>query len=329
MIKKPPFKAPSKTTRATEGLCQRNKTKRIRVCALLFAAGLCLSGLAGCVDRPPEAAGENAADGAGADENPRIVATSRAVVEICDRLELPLAGVPTLEGLPARYDEAARVGGPMGPDLEAIRLIDPIDVVGPDTLIDMLAEGYENAGLPATFLNLRSVAGLYESAEILGGKYGRADAARALTEEYKAVLADIEAARQEAGGEAPRVLVLMGLPGAYVEATQNSYVGNLAEMVGGVNVVTDPVEDFVSWNTEELLLLDPDIILRTAHALPDKVAEMFLKEFTENDIWSHFRAVKEGRVYDLDYLVFSMSANFRWPEAMDALKEIYYDKDAQ
>jgi hypothetical protein len=29
-------------------------------------------------------------------------------------------------------------------------------------------------------------------------------------------------------------------------------------------------------------------------------------------------------VYDLDYQVFSMSANFRWPEAMEALKEIYY-----
>jgi iron complex transport system substrate-binding protein len=301
------------------------ETAGIRICASLLVLGLCFGSLAGCVGRASEAAGENAAGATGgAEENARIVATSRAVVEICDRLELPLAGVPTLDGLPARYDEAARVGGPMGPDLEAIRIIDPADVIGPDTLIDVLAEGYENAGLPATFLNLRSVAGLYESAEILGDKYGRADAARALTEEYKTVLADIEAARRETGGAAPRVLVLMGLPGAYVEATQNSYVGSLAEMGGGVNVVTDPIEDFVSWNTEELLLLDPDIILRTAHALPDKVAEMFLKEFTENDIWSHFRAVREGRVYDLDYQVFSMSANFRWPEAMEALKEIYY-----
>jgi iron complex transport system substrate-binding protein len=283
--------------------------------------------LAGCVDQRPDGAATGNGDETSAgvtDDEPRIVATSRATVEICDRLGLPLAGVPSVEGLPARYDEAARVGGPMGPDLEAIRLINPVDVIGPDTLIDTLAEGYENAGLPATFLNLRSVAGLYESAEILGEKYGREDEAAGLVAEYERVLSDIEAARAESGGEPPRVLVLMGLPGAYVEATQNSYVGGLAEMGGGVNVVADDVEDFVSWNTEDLLLLDPDIILRTAHALPDKVAEMFLKEFTENDIWSHFRAVKEGRVYDLDYQVFSMSANFRWPEAMEALKDIYY-----
>ncbi|MDR1572452.1 MAG: heme ABC transporter substrate-binding protein IsdE [Clostridiales Family XIII bacterium] len=306
----------------------------MRAGARVLACGACLVLLAfaGCVDQSPDGAaagaqgadGVQAADSAQAAGEPRIVATSRAVVEICDRLELPLAGVPTLDGLPARYDGVTQVGGPMGPDLEAIRMIDPVDVIGPDTLIDTLSEGYENAGLPATFLNLRSVEGLYEGVESLGRKYGREDRAAELVGEYRDALAGIEAAKAGAGREPPRVLVLMGLPGAYVEATQNSYVGSLAEMGGGVSVVTDPVEDFVSWNTEDLLLLDPDIILRTAHALPDKVEEMFLKEFTENDIWSHFRAVREGRVYDLDYQVFSMSANFRWPEAMEDLERIYY-----
>jgi iron complex transport system substrate-binding protein len=293
---------------------------------ILFAA-LCLA-LAGCVNQHPAPDSVNAAGETGAEAEtnaePRLVATSRAVVEICDRLELPLIGIPTLEGLPARYEGVTGIGGPMGPDLETLKMLDPIDVIGPDTLIDTLSPGYENAGLPATFLNLRSVAGLYESAHILGERYGREDKAAALVSEYESILADIESAKAESGGAAPRVLVLMGLPGAYVEATQNSYVGSLAEMGGGVNVVTDDTEDFVSWNTEELLLLDPDIILRTAHALPDKVAEMFAKEFSENDIWSHFRAVEKGRVYDLDYQVFSMSANFRWPEAMEALKDIYY-----
>jgi iron complex transport system substrate-binding protein len=313
----------------------RKNTNTLYLCAILLL--LCLA-FAGCVNQHPEASGAGTGDGSaagarpangetapgGESETPRIVATSRAVVEICDRLELPLAGVPTLEGLPARYDGVPQVGGPMGPDLEAIKMIDPVDVIGPDTLADTLAEGYENAGLPATFLNLRSVPGLYAGVKLLGDRYGRSEQAAALIGEYETVLAGIEAAKTDAGGEAPKVLVLMGLPGAYVEATQNSYVGSLAEMGGGVNVATDPTEDFVSWNTEELLLLDPDIILRTAHALPDKVQEMFLKEFTENDIWSHFRAVQEGQVYDLDYQVFSMSANFRWPEAMADLERIYY-----
>ncbi|MDR2615264.1 MAG: heme ABC transporter substrate-binding protein IsdE [Oscillospiraceae bacterium] len=252
----------------------------------------------------------------------RLIATSRAAVEICDRLGLPLIGRPALDGLPERYDGLPETGSPMQPDFEAIRLLDPTEVVGPDTLESELSEGFENAGIPATFLNLRSVEGLYESVRYLGDKYGAVDKADGLIAEYRAALAELEAKKE--GKQGPRVLILMGLPGAYIECTPSSYAGSLVELCGGTSVVVDPVEDFVSWNTEALLELDPDVILRTAHALPELVQDMFAKEFEENDIWKHFRAVQEGRVYDLDYTVFGMSANFRWQEAFDELAEIFY-----
>jgi iron complex transport system substrate-binding protein len=289
---------------------------------------------AGCVDQHPalpagsagstdsrQHFGEVAAAG-----EYRLVATSRAAVEICDRLGLELTGRPALEGLPARYDGLPETGGPMAPDFEAIRLMNPTEVIGPDTLEADLAPGFANANIPATFLNLRSVTGLYESVGYLGEKYGKEEQARALIEEYQMVLGELEAAKT--GKESPTVLILMGLPGAYIECTPNSYVGSLVEMGGGINVVRDPAEDFVSWNTEALLELDPDLILRTAHALPDLVADMFAKEFEENDIWKHFRAVQEGRVYDLDHEIFGMSANFRWPEAFERMAAIFYGADA-
>ena len=121
------------------------------------------------------------------------------------------------------------------------------------------------------------------------------------------------------------MLVLMGLPGAYIECTPNSYVGSLVELAGAANVVQDDFMNFVSWNTEELLELDPDVILLTAHGLPDLAMEMFAEEFTTNDIWKHFRAVQEGQVYQLDYNTFGMSCTFDWPEALEILKEILYD----
>ncbi|MDR1065031.1 MAG: ABC transporter substrate-binding protein [Oscillospiraceae bacterium] len=257
----------------------------------------------------------------------RLIATSRAAVDICDRLGLSLVGRPALDGLPERYDGLPETGSPMQPDFEAIRLLSPTEVVGPDTLEGDLAKGFENAGIPATFLNLRSVEGLYESAKYLGEKYGAQDALAAMLDEYNSALAELEAAKLEAnqdGRQGPRVLILMGLPGAFIECTPSSYVGSLIELCGGTNVVYDPVEDFVGWNTEALLELDPDVIIRTAHALPELVRDMFAKEFAENDIWKHFRAVQEGRVYDVDYTVFGMSANFRWPEAFDELAEIFY-----
>ena len=72
-------------------------------------------------------------------------------------------------------------------------------------------------------------------------------------------------------------------------------------------------------------LRDPDIILRTAHALPDDVRQMFAQEFETNDIWKHFRAVQEGRVYDLTYSNFGMSATFSYPDALNELRTYLYE----
>ena len=65
---------------------------------------------------------------------------------------------------------------------------------------------------------------------------------------------------------------------------------------------------------------------------PDQVVEMFNKDFAENDIWQHFDAVKNGRVYDLTYEYFGMSATFKYPQALEELQPILYpesDEDTQ
>lgn len=74
---------------------------------------------------------------------------------------------------------------------------------------------------------------------------------------------------------------------------------------------------------------DPDIILRAAHALPDQVKQMFADEFNTNDIWKHFRAVQNGRVYDLDPALFNMSANFSYGDALQALQPCFTANKAE
>ena len=71
----------------------------------------------------------------------------------------------------------------------------------------------------------------------------------------------------------------MGLPGSYVIATENSYVGSLVALAGGENVYEGSTEEFLTVNTEDMKNKEPDIILRTAHALPDQVMEMFNEDF--------------------------------------------------
>ena len=255
--------------------------------------------------------------------NEQVVATSRSIVEIMDRMEVNLIGVPQSElEASARFAGAANVGVSMNPDMEIIRAIRPDWTFAPRTLETGLRPAFEAARIDVAFLNLRSISGMYAAIAELGPLLAREEQAAALITEFEDFKTQLE--ETTAFGEnPPRVLILMGLPGSYLVATEHSYIGSLVAMTGAVNVYEDKAGEFISINTEDMLTRDPDIILRAAHALPDEVLEMFDEEFRENNIWRHFEAVEQGRVYDLPHAQFGMSANFEYREALEILEEIF------
>ncbi len=255
---------------------------------------------------------------------PKIIATSPSTVEICDRLELDLAGVcsSTISELPERYADAETVGTAMAPDMEIVASLDPDWILSPDTLQSDLQPKYEAIDTDWAFLNLRSVQGMYRSIQELGEIFGREEQAQAMVDEFTAFYEEYQ--DQNEGKEAPRVLILMGLPGSYIIATENSYVGSLVELAGGENVYAGTDQEFLTVNTEDMKTKEPDVILRAAHALPDQIIEMFQEEFATDDIWQHFDAVKNGRVYDLTYEYFGMSADFNYPQALEELRPMLY-----
>lgn len=289
-----------------------------RLLSLCLAGMLALSAT-GCVNQHPE---QNTDDGS---DQVRIVATSPAAVDICDKLELDLVGVcsSTLSTIPERYQDVTTVGTAMSPDLEILKSLNPDYVISPNSLQSDLQPKYASIEVNSLFLNLRSVEGMYASIEGLGEKFDREEQAQALVEEYQQFMEEYRS--QNEGKESPTVLVLMGLPGSYIVATESSYVGNLVKLAGGVNVYGDgDGQEFLTANTEDMKTKEPDIILRAAHALPEDVVEMFQDEFETNDIWKHFEAVQEGRVYDLPYDLFGMSAKFNYPDALEELQPLLF-----
>ena len=216
-----------------------------------------------------------------------------------------------------------KVGMAMNPDLEILKSLNPDYVLSPNSLQSDLQPKYASIGVNSLFLNLKSVEGMYASISDLGKKFNREKQADALVKEFNDFMDDYR--DKNAGKESPKVLVLMGLPGSYIVATDNSYVGSLVKLAGGTNVYGDGGgEEFLNANTEDMQTKDPDIILRAAHALPDEVKQMFADEFEQNDIWKHFRAVQNGKVYDLNSSLFNMSANFKYPQALEELEPMLY-----
>lgn len=290
--------------------------KKTKISTLLLAILL----LTGCVNQKTE--------GKKTGGNLRIAATSMATVYIMEKLNIDLVAVPDseIDKMPERYKDVPKVGMAMTPDIEKLKQINPDYVFSPVSLISDLLPKYKAADLDYGFLNLNNTDGMYKSIEDLGKLLNRKKEAKALIDDYKKFIDDYREKHKDK--KAPKVLILMGLPGSYVVATENSYVGSLAELAGAENVYGGTNQQFITINTEDMLQKDPDIILRTAHALPEEVMEMFKKDFAENDIWKHFRAVQENKVYDLDYKKFGMSAKFNYKEALNDLDKLFYGKDS-
>lgn len=295
--------------------------KRIHSIAVVILSFTCLFIFGGCgvSQKAREEHSKNISSG-----TVKIAATSVACMEICERLDLPLVGVPStsLAAIPEKYASAVKVGSPMSPDMEILDGLSPDWVLSPNSLQNDLEAKYKAANYRYKFLDLKSVQGMYQSIGELGTLFGCEDRAEQLISEYEAFIAEYQ--QKHAAKEAPTVLILMGIPGSYIVATENSYVGSLVELAGGKNIYEGTNEEFLSANTEDMLKKDPDIILRTAHALPEKVMQMFADEFNTNDIWKHFRAVQSKQVYDLTSGLFGMSAAFDYPKALEELDRILY-----
>lgn len=291
-----------------------------RFTALFLLLALALSCTACAVNDGPEEKGSSSYR--------KLVATSVSTCEVLDKLGVPseqVVGIPktTAYTIPKAYEKATVVGSPMGPDMEVLKSLAPDLVLSPQSLQDSLETQYDEIGVKSYFLDLTSVDGMYDSIAELGTMLGREEAAQKLVDEYRNFLKDYR--EQHSEKEAPRVLILMGLPGSYVVATESSYAGSHVKLAGAENVYGDgDGESFLNINPEDMLKKEPDIILRTSHAMPDQVKKMFAKEFKTNDIWQHFTAVKEDRVYDLSNEEFGMSANFNYPKALEELSPILY-----
>ncbi|KUF27957.1 heme ABC transporter substrate-binding protein IsdE [Bacillus cereus] len=291
---------------------------RVKKIASVLMAIILLMSIAGCSSPKKESVKQVKSE-----SKEHVVATTVAVTEIMDALEVDLVGVPTSsKTLPKRYKGLPEVGNPMSPDMEKVKSLKPSEVLSVTTLEYELKPVFDGVGMKANFLDLTSLKNMQSSISDLGKKYGREKQAEAVVTKLDKKVASIQ--KEVKGKKEPTVLILLGVPGSYLVATEHSYIGDLVKQLGGKNIVQGEQVEYLASNTEYLKKADPDIILRAAHGMPDEVVKMFDKEFKTNDIWKHFAAVKNNRVYDLEERLFGTTGNLAAIEALDELKKMMY-----
>lgn len=255
----------------------------------------------------------------------RIVPTTVALTETLDALDLDIVGKPTTyKDLPKRYKDVPEIGQPKKPNIEVVKSLNPTHVLTVTTIKSEMDPVFEQLKMKGTYYDYDSLNGLKKSITEMGNTFNRKEQAKKLNKKFDNAEDEIKAKIQ--GKKRLKVLILMGVPGSYLVATEHSYIGDLVKIAGGENVIQNESRAYLASNTEELYKVNPDIILRLPHGFPDQVREMFKKEFSTNDIWKHFDAVKNNRVYDLEEIPFGITASIKADDALVQLYDILYHK---
>lgn len=257
----------------------------------------------------------------------RTIGGTVAVVEMLDLLGVEMIGVPESRYLlPESCKDAEKIGKPMNPDIEIIKSLNPDMFISVSSLQADLEKKLENSNIQSVFIENDSYDNILSSMKRLGEIYGKEKEAQEFIDEVNSKVQEILKNTKE--GEKPRVMILFGSPKSIMLATKKSFVGSLVKEIGAVNIadeIGDFEDSYVSLSMEDVLKLQPDVILRLTHANPKDSKKMFEKEFSENQIWQKFEAVKNDNVYDLDNKYFGVSGNIRIVGAVEELSKILYE----
>jgi len=221
----------------------------------------------------------------------RVVSISPSTTETIYVLGAPsrLVGRSRYCDWPEEVKKLPQVGGYVDPSYEAILALRPDLVVGArGPSGSALTERIEQRGVPTFFPPTETFAEIDEMILGLGKRVDRADAARAYVDALHARLAEIE--RAVAGKPRRRVLLVFGLEPVSV-AGPASFADEMIRRAGGKNVV-EQGGGYPTLNVEEVLRLDPDVVINAA------VAETMGKHRLgkETPGWSRVRAVRDDRV---------------------------------
>ena len=138
-----------------------------------------------------------------------VVATSVAITQILDRLDVAVSGVPkTNYDLPESAKGATEVGSPMSPDMEIIKSLNPTSVICVDTLGSDYEKQFKENNIDADFYNLSTVDGLKETVTALGEKFGKQDKANEILDEINKVEEKVNSNKKSDD----KILVLFGAP---------------------------------------------------------------------------------------------------------------------
>jgi iron complex transport system substrate-binding protein len=239
----------------------------------------------------------------------RIVCLHPAATEIVFALGMgdKVVGVDSYSNYPAKANSLPKVGDFSGPDLEAIQALKPDVIFASKGIQKDVVEQLKAMGANVVVNEATSYVGIYDAIELTAGTIG-ADATKVISDMRKK---EAEAKTVAAAdSKTPKVYyaVSYGDAGDYTVG-KGSFITDMLAMVRSDCVSRNISVPWPSYTREQIFADDPDVILVSGS---DKDVE----NFKASPNYEGLRAVREGKVYAVDYDISSRAA----PRIVDALQ---------
>lgn len=233
-----------------------------------------------------------------------------------------VVGVDSYSDYPPEVRDLPRVGPDLRVSIDKIRSLEPDLVVASLTVpgMERNVEGLREAGIPFIILNPKSIEETLEDILTLGGITDTMERAEGIVKEIRQKVESIRS-RVEKTVYRPR-LYWEWWPKPIIVACRLSWVNDMSDIVGGVNVfsavekTSSPVEE------SDVIRQNPDILLICwcGKKMQERMNE---DEILGRRGWEGIKAIRERRVYCLPESIFGRPGP-RIAEGLDTLSRIVH-----
>jgi iron complex transport system substrate-binding protein len=255
----------------------------------------------------------------------RVVALSPSMVEILYAVDAPPVARPSSANFPEAARALPAVGNSYMPSIEQVAAQQP-DLILADQQIqrpDLIAQLEKIA--PVFAIRVLTVDDVLKGLRTTGRIMGKQEQGDKAAKEIEDKIAAVQAKPRPAG--APSVFIMIGAADSFFAAKPNSFIGDVVGRLGGNNLVKDGPDDggfpgFTTYSLEKLVQLNPDVILVATAGPPN--APKTSQVLASNPAWSGLKAVKAGRVYEVDPVTLVQSAGPRVSKDIDEVAKALY-----
>ena len=230
-------------------------------------------------------------------EPERIISLAPSNTEILFALGLggKVVGVTDYCDYPEEAKQKEKIGGFADPNMEKVLALKP-DLVLATSMHEQPVRKLEELQIPVLVLNPKNIDEVLDALLLVGKVTNREKQAEELVANLKSRVESIEE-KVSSIPEDKRPKVFYELwPSPITSAGPGTFVHDLIENAGGINVASDAAKSYPEYSQEMIIEKNPDIIIFSHHGSSNQTKEDIIKR----PGWENVKAIKEGKVYYVD-----------------------------